>query len=116
MTESKPFTHSAYIFKNEGLRKGRRLGRWIDEGVARLEPDGSFFVYLHSTPLGGFDGRIRCVKIGSAPPDTNPAPQRPGDGEESDDEDGATKPSRRRRRVSAYTTVRLPARAPDCHG
>ena len=82
-----PFTHTAWILKTDIIRKGRRLGRWIDEGVARVETDGSVNVYLHSLPLGGFNGRIHLAKIGTRPPDTMSmsAPQRPdtaGDGEE----------------------------------
>jgi hypothetical protein len=73
-----PFTHTAWILKTELVRKGRRVGRWIDEGVARVEPDGSVNVYLHSLPIGGFDGRIHLAKIGTSPPDVMPAPQRPG--------------------------------------
>lgn len=83
-----PFTHTAWILKTELVRKGRRVGRWIDEGVARVEPDGSINVYLHSLPIGGFDGRIHLAKIGTRPPEVMPAPQRPGGGdgdEESDD-------------------------------
>jgi hypothetical protein len=83
-----PFTHTAWILKTELIRKGRRVGRWIDEGVARFEPDGSVNVYLHSLPIGGFDGRIHLAKIGTSPPDTMPAPQRPddaGDGEDGDE-------------------------------
>ena len=72
-----PFTHTAWILKTEIIRKGRRLGRWIDEGVARVEPDGSVNVYLHSLPIGGFNGRIHLAKIGTSPPDPNAAPQRP---------------------------------------
>jgi hypothetical protein len=75
------FTHKAFLFKNEGLRKGRRVGRWIEEGDARVEKDGSINVYLHSTPIGGFDGRIHLAKIGAQPPAE--APLRPGD--EGDD-------------------------------
>jgi hypothetical protein len=82
------YTHTAYIVKTEIIRKGRRLGRWIEEGVARLEPDGSVNVYLHSLPIGGFDGRIHLAKLGTSPPDLNAAPQRPDaasdDGEDSD--------------------------------
>ena len=26
-----PFTHTAWILKTELIRKGRRVGRWIDE-------------------------------------------------------------------------------------
>ena len=48
-----PFTHTAWMLKTELIRKGRRSGRWIDEGVARAEPDGKIWVYLHSTPIGG---------------------------------------------------------------
>jgi hypothetical protein len=90
-----PFTHTAWILKTELVRKGRRVGRWIDEGVARVEPDGDVsWVYLHSLPIGGFDGRICLAKIGTNPPDNMPAPQRPGaaddedDGEEESEEEG----------------------------
>jgi hypothetical protein len=44
-------------------------------------------VYLHSMPIGGFNGRIHLAKIGTSPPDIMSAPQRPdaaGDGEEDD--------------------------------
>lgn len=82
-----PFTHTAWILKTELIRKGRRVGRWIDEGVARVEPDGDVsWVYLHSLPIGGFDGRICLAKIGMPPPDVMPVPQRPGQAEESEDE------------------------------
>jgi len=77
-------THTAWILKTEVIRRGRRLGRWIEEGVARIEPDGSVNVYLHSLPIGGFDGRIHLAKIGTSPPDVMPAPQRPG-GDEGDE-------------------------------
>jgi hypothetical protein len=88
--EKSPFTHTAWILKTELIRKGRRVGRWIDEGVARAEPDGSMNIYLHSLPIGGFDGRIHLAKIGSAPPDdVMPAPQRPGDETAEGDEDVA---------------------------
>jgi hypothetical protein len=81
-----PFTHTAWILKTELIRKGRRVGRWIDEGVARVEPDGSINVYLHSLPIGGFDGRIHLAAIGANPPDIMPAPpQRPGDTVGEDD-------------------------------
>jgi hypothetical protein len=78
MTQTKPFTHSGFIFKTEELIKGRRVGRWINEGDARLELDGSISIHLHSTPIGGFDGQIRCLKIGCKPPEEVPAvPSRP---------------------------------------
>ena len=83
-----PFTHTAWILKTELIRKGRRVGRWIDEGVARAEPDGSISVYLHSLPIGGFDGRIHLAKIGTSPPDVMPTAQRPGE-PNGDEADGA---------------------------
>jgi hypothetical protein len=76
------FTHDAYAFKSEGIRKGRRIGYWEKEGYARQEPDGSFYIWLHSSPLGGFDGRIRCYEYDSEPPPDETGdeePQRPGD-------------------------------------
>jgi hypothetical protein len=78
------FTHDAYIFKREGVRKGRPLGYWQAEGVSRIEPDGAIFTYLHSTPIGGFDGRIICRKYGSgAPPDETGSDDEAGAGEET---------------------------------
>jgi hypothetical protein len=83
-----PFTHTAWILKTEFVRKGRRVGRWIDEGVARVEPDGTVNVYLHSLPIGGFDGRIHLAQIGTNPPDVMPQPKRPGEaGDEEETED-----------------------------
>jgi hypothetical protein len=82
--EKPPFTHTAWILKTELIRKGRRVGRWIDEGVARVNADGSADIYLHSLPIGGFDGRIHLAKIGTSPPDVMPAPQRPS-GESGDE-------------------------------
>jgi hypothetical protein len=84
-TDKPPFTHTAWILKTELMRKGRRIGRWIDEGVARVEPDGSMNVYLHSLPIGGFDGRIHLAAIGTSPPDVMPKPQRPGGDPEGED-------------------------------
>jgi hypothetical protein len=83
------FTHDAYLFKREGVRKGRPLGYWEQEGYSRIEPDGSIYTYLHSTPIGGFDGRIKSYPYGSAPPPDETGddekedrePQRPGDGD-----------------------------------
>lgn len=64
--------------ETELMRRGRRAGRWIEEGVARIEPDGNVsWVYLHSLPIGGFDGRICLTKVGTSPPDFMSNPQRP---------------------------------------
>jgi hypothetical protein len=83
--DKRKFTHDAYIFKREGVRKGRPLGYWQTEGVARKEPDGSFFIYLHSTPVGGFDGRIICREYGREPP-----PEETGTDETAADTDAET--------------------------
>ena len=81
------FTHRAWIQKTELVRKGRRIGPWIDEGSARVEPDGDVvWVKLHSLPIGGFDGRICLAKTGIDPND-RPAPQRPGDDHDGDEEE-----------------------------
>ena len=72
-----PFTHSAWIMKTDAIRKGRRLGRWIEEGDARHNPDGTTDIYLHSMPLGGFDGHIQVVPKGRRPVDIMSEPQRP---------------------------------------
>jgi hypothetical protein len=74
MTQTKkPFTHNAYIWKQYGPpRRGtsQRPGWWQGEGKARIEEkDGEIFIFLHSTPIGGFDGRIRCVEIGKPQPE-----------------------------------------------
>jgi hypothetical protein len=79
------FTHTAWILKTELMRKGRRVGRWIDEGVARIESDGSINVYVHSLPIGGWGGHIYLTKIGDNPPDFMSKPQRPGEAGEEDD-------------------------------
>jgi hypothetical protein len=80
------FTHEAYVFKREGVRRGRPVGYWELEGYSRIEPDGSIYTFLHSNPIGGFDGRIKSYPYGSAPPPDETGddddPQRPGsDGE-----------------------------------
>ena len=83
--DKREFTHDAYIFKSEGVRRGKRLGYWEKEGFARVEPDGSFFVYLHSTPIGGFDGRIKCFKYGNGPSEQPDGDIEDGDGEADDE-------------------------------
>jgi hypothetical protein len=85
--EEKPFTHNAFVFRTEGMRRGRRVGRWINEGVARSGPDGTMQVYLHSLPVGGFDGRLFLAPIGVEPPQKQP--QRAGaDGDDAEDSEG----------------------------
>ena len=100
----RPYTHNAYIFKNYGRpnRQGQRPGWWQLEGRARIEPDGDFDVYLHSTPIGGFNGRIRCIRfdkpqpkepdwlaVAAAHDEEERGPQRPGgDEDEAEESEG----------------------------
>jgi hypothetical protein len=96
--KKKPFTHNVYIWKSYGRanKQGQRPGWWQLEGRARIEEDGEIYQYLHSTPIGGFDGRIRVIEfskpqppqpdwddIATAHSQEESAPQRPGqtDGE-----------------------------------
>jgi hypothetical protein len=73
-----PFTHRALMRKNDGIgipskkkmptlrhpgwRGKQKFGHWIAEGIARLEPNGTGDVYLHSTVIGGMHSMIRLVK------------------------------------------------------
>jgi hypothetical protein len=65
-----PPTHTALAYK----REGRRLGRWLEVGVARAEPDGAIRVYLDRTPIGGFTGYVHLTP-GVRPPPEPPATQ-----------------------------------------
>lgn len=80
-----PLTHSAWIMKTDAIRRGRRLGRWIEEGDARHNPDGTTDIYLHSTPIGGFDGHIQLIPKGRRPIDILSEPQRPDARDDGDE-------------------------------
>jgi hypothetical protein len=67
-------THYVYIWRNYGAPRrgtGQRPGWWQREGVKYIKADGEEAVFLHSTPIGGFGGLIRCVAI------DEPQPQAP---------------------------------------
>ena len=83
-TDANRFTHTAHVFKSEVMRRGRRIGYWVQEGYARQNPDGSGFVSLHSTPIGSFDGRMMLTPIGKQPPQPS-APTLTGDEIEDDE-------------------------------
>jgi hypothetical protein len=85
-----PLTDAAWVLKTDTIRKGRRLGRWIEAGEGRHNPDGTTDIYLHSLPIGGFDGHIQLVLKGRRPTDIMSEPQRPdaasdNDGDEFDE-------------------------------
>ena len=73
MTENKATTHIAFALKKEG----RRFGRWLEIGTARLEADGNMHVFLDRTPIGGFNGYTYLSLVGVKPPDPEQLPQRP---------------------------------------
>jgi hypothetical protein len=85
-TDKKPLTHTAYAFK----REGRRTGRWVEVGMARLNAESGgvmgHHVYLDRTPIGGYTGHIYLLPIGVKPGDP-PQPLRPADRPADDDED-----------------------------
>jgi hypothetical protein len=71
MTPEKPFTHYVYVWKNYGpQRRGtsQRPGWWQREGLSYIKDDGEIFTFLHSTPIGGMDGRIRHIPMDNEQP------------------------------------------------
>jgi hypothetical protein len=91
MTENPgPFTHAAFLFIRTAVRKGRVYGYWKDGGRFRLASDGSPFAFIDMLPRGGWDGRIRFVKIGDPPPENEPrAPLRLDDHNGNEEEAAA---------------------------
>jgi len=88
MAESKPFTHTAWMFATATIRRGRPTGVWYQEGDARVEPNGDVNIYLHSTPIGGNYKHIYLVKIGNkVPSDKEPPPDDNVDGAEDEGEE-----------------------------
>jgi len=73
MDDNKAPTHTAFAFKNEG----KRQGRWLEVGTARLESDGVIHLFLDRTPIGGFNGYAYLAPAGAKPPGPEPQPQRP---------------------------------------
>jgi hypothetical protein len=70
------------------MRKGKVYGYWKDGGRFKLDGDGSPFAFIDMLPRGGWDGRIRFVKIGDPLPENEPkAPQRPDEGDSDYAED-----------------------------
>ena len=82
-----PLTHSAWILKTHAIKKGRRVGNWIEEGDARINADGTIDIYLHSMPIGGFDGHIQVSLKGQRPVDVMSEPQRPNAANADDEGD-----------------------------
>ena len=73
-------THTAWAFK----REGKKFGRWLEIGVARVEDNGIVKVFLDRLPIGGFTGGVMLAPIGTEPPLPQPPPRRPGDVEDDD--------------------------------
>ncbi|MGE4046479.1 MAG: hypothetical protein AB7F35_16595 [Acetobacteraceae bacterium] len=91
-TDAAGYTHTAYLFIRTAMRKGKIAGYWKDGGRLRINNENSEpFAFIDMLPRGGWDGRIRFVKIGDpAPGSTHPVPQRPGSDadEDTDEADG----------------------------
>lgn len=83
--DSKTPTHTAYALK----RIGKKFGRWLEIGGARLEEDGSVRVVLDRLPIGGFTGYVHLAPIGAEPPPPpEPSPARPAQrSQPADDEE-----------------------------
>jgi hypothetical protein len=85
---SKTFTHVAYFFIKTGGRRGRVYGYWKDGGRFREDGGDNYFAFVDMVVRGGWDGRIRFVKIGDPPPEDHPLPQRPdSEGDAAEDEE-----------------------------
>jgi hypothetical protein len=67
-------------------REGKKHGRWIDIGTARLESNGVIHAFLDRLPIGGFNGYVHFAPIGTQPPEPEPNPKRPLAGYSADDE------------------------------
>ena len=80
MAENTTRTHTAFTLR----REGKRHGRWLEIGTARLEGDGPAHVFLDRLPVGGFTGYVHLVPLGAQPPAPEPEPQRPA---QTDDDD-----------------------------
>ena len=68
-------------------REGKKFGRWLEIGVARVEDNGIVKVFLDRLPIGGFTGGVMLAPIGTEPPLPQPPPRRPGEVEEDDELD-----------------------------
>ncbi len=80
-TDASAYTHTAYLFIRTAARRGKVIGYWKDGGRFRLGDDNAEpFAFIDMMPRGGWDGRIRFVKIGDPSPGSEyQTPGRPGD-------------------------------------
>jgi hypothetical protein len=80
MTDAaKTRTHTAFTMQ----RMGKKLGRWLEIGSGRIDPEG-VHVFLDRLPVGGFTGYVRLTPNDEPPP--LPEPQRPVAPAAEDDE------------------------------
>ena len=65
-------------------REGKKHGRWLEIGTARLDSDGVIRVFLDRTPIGGFSGYAYLSPNGTKPPNPQPEWPAPPSNEEED--------------------------------
>ncbi len=67
-------THTAFTMR----REGKRFGRWLEIGSARIDQEGAAaHVFLDRLPVGGFTGYVYLAPTGEQPPPLEPEPRRP---------------------------------------
>lgn len=65
-------THAAFTVQ----KVGKKLGRWLEIGSGRIDPDG-VHLFLDRLPIGGFTGYVRLIPHGTEPPVPELSPRRP---------------------------------------
>jgi hypothetical protein len=74
MAEENAPTHIAYVKKHYT----KKVFVWLEVGKGRQDKNGNFHGMLDRLPIGGFNGYVCYVPVGSKPPE--PEPDRPGAG------------------------------------
>jgi hypothetical protein len=78
MTQDNAPTHIAFAKKYVS----KKLFIWLEIGKGRQDKNGQFHGMLDRTPIGGFNGYVCYVPVGSKPPE--PEPDRPVEGTDAE--------------------------------
>ena len=81
MAEDAAPTHTAFVKKYFT----KKLFIWLEVGKGRQDKNGQFHGMLDRLPVGGFNGYVCYVPIGSEPPP--PEPDRPAEPSGEDEEE-----------------------------